>query len=61
MTSTINVIRQDEHKGTWSYCTTSFETSEGQVQNSYVCRQNRFTSSQMWYVLRQKRQFPRKG
>jgi len=61
MTTIINPVRQTEHNETRPYCRTTFETSEGPVQNSYVCGQSLFTSLQMWKVLRQKREFPRKG
>lgn len=57
----IEPTRQEEDKSKRPYCTTTFESSEGQVQNSYACWQGRFTSSQMWNVLKQKRQFPKKG
>jgi hypothetical protein len=42
-------------------CTTTFETSEGEIRNSYVCDQDHFTSAQMWNLLMQKKQVSRKG
>jgi hypothetical protein len=57
----INFTKQAEEKDTKQHCTQTFETSEGQLQNSYVCGQGRFTSAEMWNVLKQKRQFSMKG
>jgi hypothetical protein len=37
----INLTKQGEEKETQPYCTRTFETSEGQIQNSYVCGQGR--------------------
>jgi hypothetical protein len=61
MKISINLTKQAEENETKAFCTRTFETSEGQVENSYVCAQGRFTAWQMWNVLKQKRQFPGKG
>ena len=61
MKISINLATQAEENETRAFCSRTFETSEGQVQNSYVCDQGRFTVPQMWNVQKQKRQVPRKG
>ena len=43
------------------YCTKTFEVSGTQVQNSYLCNQPRFTVSDSWNLLKQKRQFSTRG
>jgi hypothetical protein len=42
------------------YCTKTFEVSGIQIQNSYLCNQPRFTISDSWNLLKQKRQFSMK-
>jgi hypothetical protein len=56
-----NLTGAEQEKQVRPVCTTSFETSEGQLQNSYVCNQGNFTSAQMWHLLMQKKQVSKKG
>jgi hypothetical protein len=40
-----------------SHCSKTFDTSNGQIKNSYLCNQRRFTSADSWNVLKQKKYF----
>ena len=58
----INLREQPETKMAQPYCTKSFESSGGTVvKNSYLCNQPRFTVSDSWSLLKQKREISRKG
>jgi hypothetical protein len=57
-------IKQTEQAGDKKgqmYCTTTFEGPGVQIQNSYLCDQPRFTSSDAWNLQKQKKQFPPKA
>jgi hypothetical protein len=57
----IDVKEQTEDKAIQPYCTTTFEAQGAEVKNSYPCNQPRFTVSDSWNLLKQKREFPGKG
>ena len=42
-------------------CTRKFETAEGQIENSYLCGQSKFTSADFWNVFKQRREFTRRS
>lgn len=60
MSCNINQTKPSESDPGLSVCTRKFEVPEGQIENSYLCGQPRFTISGLWNVQKQKRQFTRR-
>ena len=50
-----------QNKERQSICTRTFESPEGQIKNSYLCNQPRFTVSDSWNLLKRRRQFSKKA
>ncbi len=58
-----NALQGDglESKSCRDCCTTNFEVTGRQVANSYKCATRKLTSSEVWYIQKQKKAFNFKG
>lgn len=50
--------RQNEATCCVDYCKTSYKAEGGEVVNYYKCNQRPFSTSDMWGILKQRKQFP---
>ena len=55
----IKLAEQTETKMAQPYCIEKFEAPGTVVKNSYLCNQPRFTVSDSWNLLKQKREIRR--
>jgi hypothetical protein len=57
MNSTSNLIETNEAKSFTGYCSKSFEIEDQTVVNSYKCNGKKLSTSDLWTIQKNKRQF----
>ena len=56
----MNILTKTTNDQGQAFCSKKFETPGGHVENSYKCHQERFTLSDAWNLLKQRREFTKR-